>query len=646
MANKSAKLRQLLRDQRGNTLMLAAGMFLPLLAFAGAGIDISRGYMAKARLQSACDSAVLAARKVNIGPVLTADGDKAGQRYFTANFGKTSFGSHGTNFKLETGAQGTIRATASTNVDTSVMRVFGQTKMTINANCTATRDLGDADVMFVLDVTGSMAETNPGDPMNRMETLRGATLEFFDNLEVSRQSGSKLRYGFLPYNELANVGYLLRPEWMASWATYQSRRPDGSETSTSYNGNTRNWTQIGGDIDEDKDGKYFATTVWVPPRPATEFSGAQPGRFELQCNKTPADKLVVETIILGETTEYVAGPPAGTRIIQNTRQIWNGTQYSTTRKGVTCHVTKRDHKDAVFTYQWVMDPVTSTKLMWMYEPIDYYVGHLRGLTSGGTMEAPIGTGHTKREFGWDGCIEERATVRDATYDPIPAGALDMDIDLVPISGDAKTQWKPALPQLIFKRPDVAAQRTDHNHQDMAESVGGASNICPPPARNLGAITRAELQDYLDTLKPFGGTHHDIGMIWGARLLSPSGIFAKENTGKQSRHMIFMTDGQIEASPERQDAYGFPRLDRRRHDKGSWPTTDDLQKQIELRFLATCKAARARGITVWMIAFGTELSPAMKTCSGENRAFEAASAAQLQYALREIAGGIAKLRLVE
>ena len=34
-----------------------------------------------------------------------------------------------------------------------------------------------------------------------------------------------------------------------------------------------------------------------------------------------------------------------------------------------------------------------------------------------------------------------------------------------------------------------------------------------------------MQTYVNALKPTGNTYHDIGMIWGARMISSGGIFA-------------------------------------------------------------------------------------------------------------------------
>ena len=53
----------------------------------------------------------------------------------------------------------------------------------------------------------------------------------------------------------------------------------------------------------------------------------------------------------------------------------------------------------------------------------------------------------------------------------------------------------------------------------------AGSACPYAARRLQAWTRADMLTYVNALTPTGSTYHDIGMLWGARLLSSGGIFA-------------------------------------------------------------------------------------------------------------------------
>ena len=76
---------------------------------------------------------------------------------------------------------------------------------------------------------------------------------------------------------------------------------------------------------------------------------------------------------------------------------------------------------------------------------------------------------------------------------------------------------------------------------------GVLSSCPAPASPLAQMTAAQVDEYLSSLTPEGSTYHDIGMIWGARMLSPTGIFADENAdhaGKPTnRNLIFLTDGE-------------------------------------------------------------------------------------------------------
>src|SRR3546814_11169019 len=53
--------------------------------------------------------------------------------------------------------------------------------------------------------------------------------------------------------------------------------------------------------------------------------------------------------------------------------------------------------------------------------------------------------------------------------------------------------------------------------------------CPREARLLQVWSSVStLDDYVDSLTPSGNTYHDIGLLWGARLMSPTGIFASDN----------------------------------------------------------------------------------------------------------------------
>src|SRR3546814_9773695 len=124
----------------------------------GGGLDISRLYLAKTRLQQACDAGVLVGRKaMGSGSWSTTKGYDAAKAMFQANFADAAYGSSAfTKSFSETG--GTLTVNASVGMPMTIMRIFGQTERTIAVTCTAEMRIPNTDVMFVLDTTGSMSD--------------------------------------------------------------------------------------------------------------------------------------------------------------------------------------------------------------------------------------------------------------------------------------------------------------------------------------------------------------------------------------------------------------------------------------------------------------------------------------------------------
>ena len=89
------------------------------------------------------------------------------------------------------------------------MAMFGPSEHFITAECKAELNLPNSDIMFVLDTTGSMSGTNPGDNAMRIDTLRSAVRTFYSAISNANAAGARVRYGFVPYSSNVNVGYLL-----------------------------------------------------------------------------------------------------------------------------------------------------------------------------------------------------------------------------------------------------------------------------------------------------------------------------------------------------------------------------------------------------------------------------------------------------
>jgi hypothetical protein len=143
------------------------------------------------------------------------------------------------------------------------------------------------------------------------------------------------------------------------------------------------------------------------------------------------------------------------------------------------------------------------------------------------------------------------------------------------------------------------------------------------------------------------------LIWGARLLSPTGLFASENAasdtgGAIDRHLIFMTDGDTTSSSTQYTSYGVEWYDRRRTSSSSAPSNNDLTTQVNSRFLAMCSAIKNKNITLWVVSFGNGVSSSATTnlqnCATSGKFYSASDSAELLANFRSIASDISQLRL--
>jgi len=96
-----------------------------------------------------------------------------------------------------------------------------------------------------------------------------------------------------------------------------------------------------------------------------------------------------------------------------------------------------------------------------------------------------------------------------------------------------------------------------------------------------------------------------------------------------------------------DAYsswGIEQNDRRI--TGSYSCSDQYDRHMQ-RFKMACNAARGMGFSVWVIAFGTTLTPEMASCaSNPNQAAASTNSADLIARFRQIGSNIGALRLTQ
>jgi len=718
ISKRLSLFKRLLKDEGGNTIIFMGAALIPILALIGGGVDASRGYMAKSRLQQACDAATLAGRRAVGDGVFNTNALQQANRLFSANFAPDFLGSQNTVFTATSESSGNIvRGVATTELPTVIMRIFGNTEISLSVECEASLDVANADIMMVLDVTGSMSRAPDNSFLgvnadgsaragSRMRALQDASKSFYDVLNnATSTSNARIRYGFVPYSNTVNVGRLIAGNTTTSLlvgdnvsdehvyptrvAVYDAPDPSGAGTTTIIPGGTTTTSDVISDT--------TATEQFQTPDGRNAFLSAQDcNLFGRNLNVDPVTGNTLQAFdrngnlfdqFLTTTDSPViieAGSTTTTITYDRPRQRGRATRVFFGVERRRCDRRVRTVVTETPTTTTTTDPTTvfvpdiiettdSTLAGATFKRFDYMNislpvnDYARSIVSGNpAVQRPSERGDETAIFDrWQGCIEERNTVAadpdDISFSTIfgisPGGATDLDIDSLP--ADDSNRWRPYWPEIIYNRttrPSVAGDNLfnplvsgSRFTQDAVSTIGEAAFIaCPAESRLMEALTEAEFDTYIDSLKPAGNTYHDIGAIWGARLASPDGIFAANvnevapNNGFVARNLIYLTDGTLQPNSIVYSAYGTefqnPRV------APSRATGNQLRERHDARFLATCEAIKAKRIRIFVVAFGTALTPSLQACSSPDSAFVADDADQLNDRFLQIATNIADLRL--
>lgn len=681
-------LRSLARDTAGNTLAMMAAFIVPLAALAGSAVDMSRAYLVRVRLQQACDAGVLAGRKLmnaDSGSALDKTGTAAkdaADDFFENNFPTGWMGTTGRTFTAVRITGNQVYGTGTVTLPMAIMGMFGFGSMTQTVTCTARLDIGDSDVMFVLDTTGSMAcatgegcgtaktwirdddatingtkgiyvqEVSTG---AKIQTLRDAVKLFRTTLASNKPAAAHIRYGFVPYSASVNVGALIKAKssnYLADTVTYQSRKLTTTVSSPNTDPATQNYNVALGGVNYGD--VNYGTEIGTAPLPSATTKAL--------C--LAATNVKRKTAVSG--TNMATGWPTGTANPTLYRELpeW---------KNGACTI-----------HKWNVKP------LWSYQPVSYSTATLKAFVA---VTDPSKFNTTSAI--WQGCVEERVpTTSGATFnaDNLPD---DLDPDLIPTS--AATQWRPLWPEVIYYRPS-SATATNSGTASVASSDNTATTQgadysallatiastgstmsngslgpyyqyagCGAQARRLKEYeTTTDVADFNSYLgnyngttttgnfRAYGHTYHDVGMMWGLRLISPDGIWKEDTAAWGSnnapqRYIVFMTDGLMNPDPLSYGMYGVEKYDGRIY--GS-PTTADTASYHRARFKAICDAAKNKNITVFVVAFDLNLTAtsnqndvsALRYCATEGYFYGAQTAQDLKDTFENIALQVARLRL--
>ncbi len=737
-------LHRLLHNEAGNTLFMTAAFMIPLLGLVGGGVDMSRLYLAKTRLQQACDAGALAGRKAmangswTAGTAITTTEGRA-NNIFDGNFKNSGEYGSGMVTRSFTESGGVVTGTASVDMPMMVIKVLGITNKTLNISCTAKMEIPNTDVMFVIDNTGSMncqvahsGYSCPGGDNNgvedaaaKMKGLRSAIKCFYEALakiDTTEDCGStpsgtvnaQIRFGFMPYSVNVNVGKLLPNSYFPDTWTYQSREPNyatvyawtaGIESSINWgswstpSSSLTNASTYSGfsDISTSGGGTVTVNGIAYTKRPTGMSSTTCPALNTMTPNTllTYTDSASLQTATLtGTSTPTHPATQQTLNYSQNDNHTAVGYRYRwVSSGGGSCRLQKSNNYNYTLTRTGssTKDLTWNTHTTitgWTYRAVTHNISALKagGSTWNNSVALPLATangasvtlsGSTTPSYiqilantnvDWGGCIEERqtyqntnsSTITTTDWNPIPATAYDTDFTTVPSSGTPGTQWGPMLSNAVWARYSGGTDTI----ADVVTSANLNRNFnyyCPTEAKKLQVwSTASSLESYLSSLVSIGNTYHDIGMVWGARFISPTGIFASENAATPSgqpiqRHIVFMTDGDTMTTTDNYSAYGVTWWDRRQTSYA--PSSTNTNNIVNARLTALCTAIKNQNITLWVVSYGGGTNATTETrlqnCASTPNApgvanthyFNATNTATLIAKFQQIAAEIADLRLI-
>lgn len=603
-------LARLRKDRRGNTLAIMAAALIPLSALAGSAVDMARLYVVKVRLQQACDAGALAGRKFMLdsnSSTLDANASAQATQFFKNNFTDGWMRTGTASFTPSKTADNQVAGAASVVVPMTVMRMFQAGDQTINVTCEARFDLADADIMFVLDTTGSMACAPANSSCSqanlsytkddgttgyyvqeksnsKLDALRDAVVDFDTTMRSNADPSTNIRYGFVTYSSSVNVGKLIPTNYLVDSWNYQTRRLIGEVNS----------------------GSAFSVTL----------SGYNSSTCSSANGRYPAGSATDRAAWNTDSTAYYISAAA-----------WTSNQCKATRQNVIPNWRYQQWPQDVSQFKLGVDVIDPTRL-------------------------------DNRKARWSGCVEERQTTTASTFD-IDNLPSDLDPDLIP-TNDA-TKWKPHWSAVTWDRAYKTSEDSSASDTSRANSSyrpygeeylqSRGYSTCGVPALPLKIMSASEVSNYVNgnDFRALGGTYHDVGMIWGVRMLSPNGIFASYTApaagrNPPARHIVFMTDGQMAPNADIYGQYGIETFDNRV--AGGATDTTTLTNRHTARFLAECSYAKDRlNVTVWVVALGTSLTTDLKKCASPgDHAFTATSKNELRDAFKTIATQVAMLRV--
>ncbi|CAL4868490.1 hypothetical protein MMA231_02772 [Asticcacaulis sp. MM231] len=501
-------LKRFLTQTRGNVTVTVALAIIPIVAVTGAGVEFANVLTAKARLQDAADSAAIAA-------ALNSNGNLTSQTTAAKNAFCDNLSDSGSVSNTYCGksvrdgfdtAAGELTVTTDNNIQTmhyaatatvktlvvgnmSELLMGQKTDMgsvTISAKADAGVTMNAAEIVFVLDNTGSMGQKTSGATVTKMEALKSsldATLASL--LDSSGNNIGKTKVALVPFDTqvaLDNVAGM--GSYTGNFATSSDPYTCTGLSSEKCTVLVANYSDMCGSSSACLDNKINYTGTYTS-NGKSYFSVMSTSYYKTNSTYRSYGRTYYYYYIMYKISTYRV---SGTSL----------TYYSGSSNG--------DYYGNAAYYS----PPSGYNYQQYTGTIAYTSQAAGGYNSGSTVVIKDNTTITANSDllgvtsgAWTGCVIDRAQSYDVTSDAPVATNTDT---LYPASKCATNSLLP----IMDLTTDVAAVRT-----------------------------------YATKMTPAGNTNVTIGIQWGMEVLSPTAPFAggAAFTDKTiNKYMIILTDG--------------------------------------------------------------------------------------------------------
>lgn len=234
------------RSKRANVAIIFGLSLVPIGVAAGAGLDLARAMMVRARLTEALDAAGLAVGGASNDGLSQSQLQTLAQQYFNANYvADRSLGTPAAVSVSIVNKTATLSSSVAMptvlvrlgdligcthcdtmNIPVSTEIVWGQTKLWVS---------------LVLDNTGSMTETD-STGTSKISALKTGTHQLLGILQNAAQSPGDVQVAILPFSKDINVGTAnVNASWI-DWTDWAAPPPNSTPSASVGPGSSCPWT--------------------------------------------------------------------------------------------------------------------------------------------------------------------------------------------------------------------------------------------------------------------------------------------------------------------------------------------------------------------------------------------------------------------